>query len=371
MNFKINLQALNRKIQREIVVNNLLESQKYLQLDGKNQVVENLYLNGNIILDLGYPVEETDGANTITFDSAVNWLTEVINVENVLHNDGSNQPTANISWDGFKFETFENPQNPQDSTNKKYVDQLILVSNENINNKAMLLDGTIQPTQDINWNHNKIKHSKDPTDNVDAVNIQHLNLMFNKKTSNYNLGNPQEDLRMYKPKHFGKNFEANFQSLTAKLSEKNMPEFLKREFWSLSFYGGTLTFVGNPPVVLKFPIDFSDKNGSSRDMFPFQYILHCCFCDSQMDNYPRIYMAFGKKLTLRLCQMQMQIKEWLVWTKQNNGEFGSKLIFCFLQNLANAWEFVYLDISKNCKAKGAGRDKSLLLYYYKTFTFFI
>jgi len=72
MNFKINLQALNRKIQREIVVNNLLESQKYLQLDGKNQVVENLYLNGNIILDLGYPVEETDGANTITFDSAVN-----------------------------------------------------------------------------------------------------------------------------------------------------------------------------------------------------------------------------------------------------------------------------------------------------------
>jgi len=72
MTFKINLQALNRKIQREIVVNNLLESQKYLQLDGKNQVVENLYLNGNIILDLGYPVEETDGANTITFDSAVN-----------------------------------------------------------------------------------------------------------------------------------------------------------------------------------------------------------------------------------------------------------------------------------------------------------
>lgn len=79
--------------------------------------------------------------------------------------------------------------------NKRYVDQLILATNENVNSKVMLIDGTNQPTNDRNWNHNKIKHLEDPTDNLDAVN-KHLDLMLCEKTFNYSLGSAQEDLNM-------------------------------------------------------------------------------------------------------------------------------------------------------------------------------
>jgi len=38
----VNLRTLNRKVLKEIEVNNLLESQKYLRLDGENQMVSDL-----------------------------------------------------------------------------------------------------------------------------------------------------------------------------------------------------------------------------------------------------------------------------------------------------------------------------------------
>ena len=41
----INLRRLNRKVLNEIRVNNLLESQKYLRLDGQNQMVSDLQMN--------------------------------------------------------------------------------------------------------------------------------------------------------------------------------------------------------------------------------------------------------------------------------------------------------------------------------------
>jgi len=46
------------------------------------------------------------------------------------------------------IENLGNPENPQDSTNKRYDDQLILVTHENINSKV-LLDGTTTQPRDI------------------------------------------------------------------------------------------------------------------------------------------------------------------------------------------------------------------------------
>jgi len=46
-NDAVNHQTMNRKILREIEVNNLLESQKYLRLDGENQIVAPLQMNAN------------------------------------------------------------------------------------------------------------------------------------------------------------------------------------------------------------------------------------------------------------------------------------------------------------------------------------
>ena len=45
------------------IVNNLLESQKYLQPDGQNQMVANLQMNGNRIVGLADAAEQTDGVN--------------------------------------------------------------------------------------------------------------------------------------------------------------------------------------------------------------------------------------------------------------------------------------------------------------------
>jgi len=44
--------TLNRKVLNEISVNNLLESQKYLRLDGQNQMVSDLQMNDHKIVRL-------------------------------------------------------------------------------------------------------------------------------------------------------------------------------------------------------------------------------------------------------------------------------------------------------------------------------
>jgi len=65
---------------------------------------------------------------------------------------------------------------------------------------------------------------------------QPKSILFNSKTAKVAVKqSPTESLKgqgifTWKLKHFGENFDENFQMLLAKLSEKNMLEFLKREF---------------------------------------------------------------------------------------------------------------------------------------------
>jgi len=80
----------------------------------------------------------------------------------------------------FKIVGLRDLEQPQEATNKRYVDHLIEATNENISNKV-LVDGTTRPTQDINWNYNKITNLKDQTDNLGAVNKQHWDLTLNEK----------------------------------------------------------------------------------------------------------------------------------------------------------------------------------------------
>jgi len=140
----VNLQTLNRKILSEIEVNNLLEALKYLRLDGENKMIANLQTNNNRIVGLGNPVESTDGVNKRSLDAAVNSVVKGMTAEN-----------------------------------KRYVDQLILATNENVNLKVMLLDGTKQPTEDISWNNHKITGLQEPTGTKDAVTKNYVDSLFN------------------------------------------------------------------------------------------------------------------------------------------------------------------------------------------------
>ena len=48
----VNLRTLKRNVLREIRANNLLEAQKYLRLDGENQMVSNLQKNDDKLVGL-------------------------------------------------------------------------------------------------------------------------------------------------------------------------------------------------------------------------------------------------------------------------------------------------------------------------------
>ena len=79
-----------------------MESQKYLRLDGKKQLVSDLQMNDYKIVRLADATEPADGVNKRTLDAAVNSLR---------------------------------------SENERQ----ILATNENINRKVMFLDGTSLP----------------------------------------------------------------------------------------------------------------------------------------------------------------------------------------------------------------------------------
>jgi len=122
----VNLRTLNRKVLKEIRVNNLLESQKYLRLDGQNQMVSDLPMNDHKIVRLADATAPADGVNKRTLDAAVNSLRS------------------------------EN-------------ERLILATNENINRKVMFLDGTSMPENHQNYNGKRITNLGAPVEDIDAT----------------------------------------------------------------------------------------------------------------------------------------------------------------------------------------------------------
>jgi len=62
----VNLRTLNQKVLKEIRVNNLLEAQKYLRLDGQNQMVSDLQMNDHKIVRLADTTAPADGVNKRT-----------------------------------------------------------------------------------------------------------------------------------------------------------------------------------------------------------------------------------------------------------------------------------------------------------------
>jgi len=110
-----NLQTLKRKMLSEIEVNNPLKALKYQRLDGENQTVAKLQMNNNEIVGLSNPVEPPERCKQKrSLKAAVNSVVQDMTAKNRIK-----------------------------------IDQMILVTNKNVNSKVMFLDGTNQPTADI------------------------------------------------------------------------------------------------------------------------------------------------------------------------------------------------------------------------------
>jgi len=83
----VNLRTLNQKVLREIRANNLLGAQKFLRLDGENQMVSDLQMNDHELFGLADAVRSTGGVNKKVLDEAVNSLTHDLTTESQRHTD--------------------------------------------------------------------------------------------------------------------------------------------------------------------------------------------------------------------------------------------------------------------------------------------
>ena len=93
---------------KEIEINNLLEAQKYLKLDGENQMVSDLLMNDHKLVGLADAVTPTDGVNKKVLDEAVNSLTHDLTTES-----------------------------------QRYTDNLVVQTNESINEKFERIEGSV------------------------------------------------------------------------------------------------------------------------------------------------------------------------------------------------------------------------------------
>jgi len=116
-----------------------LEAQKYLRLDGQNQMVSDLQMNDHKIVRLADATEPSDGVNKRTLDAAVNSL----------RSDNG---------------------------------QLILATNENINRKVMFLDGTSLPENHQNYNGKRITNLGEPVEDTDAMTKGFIDNQLRKRT---------------------------------------------------------------------------------------------------------------------------------------------------------------------------------------------
>jgi len=149
----VNLKTLNRKVLKEIEVNNLLEAQKYLRLDGENQMVSDLQMNDRKLVSPADAVMPTDGVNKRTLDTAVNSLRS------------------------------EN-------------ERLILATNENISRKVMFLNGTSLPENHQNFNDKRIRNLGEPVEDIDTTTKGFVDNQLRKRTFHATTEGAQGHLKM-------------------------------------------------------------------------------------------------------------------------------------------------------------------------------
>jgi len=138
---------------REIRANNLVETQKYLRLDGQNQMVSDLEMNDHIIVRLADATAPADGVNKRTLDAAVKLLRS----ENA---------------------------------------QLILETNENISQRVMFLDGTSLPENHHNYNDKRITNLGELVEDTDAATKGFIDNQLRKRTFHVTPEGAQGHLKM-------------------------------------------------------------------------------------------------------------------------------------------------------------------------------
>ena len=85
-----------------------------------------------------------------------------------LHVTGTNGMSYNLNMNNKKINHLAPPTSLNDATNKKYVDDTLLLNNVAMSN-YLKKDGTVAMTGNLNLNNNKIVGLATPTSNIDAA----------------------------------------------------------------------------------------------------------------------------------------------------------------------------------------------------------
>ena len=138
---------------------------KYLHVTGTNSMANNLNMNNKKINHLALPTSLNDATNKKYVDDTL--LLNNVAMSNYLKKDGSVAMTGNLNISGNKIVGLATPTSNTDAATKKYVDD-----NAGSPDLSDYLekDGTVAMTGNLNVGNNKIVNLRDPTTDQQAAN---------------------------------------------------------------------------------------------------------------------------------------------------------------------------------------------------------
>ena len=137
---------------------------KYLHVTGTNSMSNNLNMNNKKINHLAPPIDLNDATNKKYVDDTL--LLNNISMRNYLKKDGSVAMTGNLNLGSKKIVSLATPTSDTDAATKKYVDD-----NSGTPDLSDYLekDGTVAMTGNFNVGNNKIINLSNPTQDNEAV----------------------------------------------------------------------------------------------------------------------------------------------------------------------------------------------------------
>ena len=138
---------------------------KYLHVIGTNSMSNNLNMNNKKINHLAPPTDLNDATNKKYVDDTL--LLNNVAMSNYLKKDGSVAMTGNLNVGSKKIVSLATPTSDTDAATKNYVDDNTVAPDLS---DYLEKDGTVAMTGNLNVSNNKIVNLGKPTQDNDAVN---------------------------------------------------------------------------------------------------------------------------------------------------------------------------------------------------------
>ena len=162
----------------------------FIRLDGGSTPISDIPFGNHKIIDLHDPSDPQDAVNLRYLETSIDDLRiEIMDtisglaIDNFLRRDGTNKPTADISWDFHKIVELSDPTGMYDAVNLHTLDIHINNHNDAHNAYFLRLDGVNSPSTDISWGNKKLKDLAWPVDPHDATNKEYVDTLFSSTLS--------------------------------------------------------------------------------------------------------------------------------------------------------------------------------------------